>query len=738
MNTYGWVLLGQTLLALLGLGLCGGWVVRPFRRPERPYLWLTAPLAGLFALGGALALLYYGARLPFQWCLGLSLALNAAATVACLVRGRPALPSLGNRTLATVLVLGAAYWATVSCNKTAIDAREPTIAALEGSDMFGYALTADWLRAHDASRPPRMDEPFEVLMHVNLFLDGGRPLSFLLTAAAGEVRSTSSLFSYDWAAGVILAAAMLGFGGAFAPNSLALVLLVAGGGTSNWLANSRTGYMAKSIAYPGAVLLAGLFLTTAKDFTWRRFATLAALGFGVAFSLAPVFLAAALGMVAGCYLASLAAVFVLNRWRDPATSLRAGLGMPGLAAVLASAGAVVPAFVFYYAPRHGIGVPGVPPQWSLVIPVSLDLEPPAIPLLKPQTEKRLLYACVALLLVSTVAALRSRQPAALALVGCAAIIPVSWLLRTPLLHTFHGVIYPLTLAGAGLLLAVPPALSWRYARFGLAAVLAVGMVGARVPQIRATADRYVYSVQPYRTVVRQSDAEAIRAVAGTDAIDVPLGFYGDNHVVLSELLARGTTIRLRPPAWDRSLRNWARVAGCPEPDLVAPKSRFTLMEKNAYAPPGSERWVGSRLKLVEDRDAVTVLGVADTQEMSWDTQWRPGVWIGNTPTTFLIHNGTGTPQSIRLCGITSPGPARPDRDRTLVWRLGGQGGKLTALVESKAAISLRLAPGLNKVELSVEEPADPPPKPLHPVLLLNFRDWSLEPPDPAAPRSAGW
>jgi hypothetical protein len=253
----------------------------------------------------------------------------------------------------------------------------------------------------------------------------------------------------------------------------------------------------------------------------------------------------------------------------------------------------------------------------------------------------------------------------------------------------------------------------------------------RVPQARATAERYVYSAQPHRTVVRQSDAEAIRAVTGTEAIDVVLGHFGDNHVVLSELAARGVPVRFRPPSWERSLKNWAGVVGCPEPDLLLPKARFSLVERNAYAPPGTERWVGARLKLIEDRAAVTVLGVAGAQEMTWDPEWRPGVWVGNAPTTFLIHNGTGRPQAVRLCGLTSAGPAHPDRDRrTLAYRLGDQTGRLSLPAENTAAIPLRLAPGLNKVELHVEEAADPPPKPGQPVALLNFRSWRIEPAGP--------
>ena len=46
MSDHGWLVAGQTLLAMLLLGLAGGWLLWPFRH-GRPHVWLAAPLAGL-------------------------------------------------------------------------------------------------------------------------------------------------------------------------------------------------------------------------------------------------------------------------------------------------------------------------------------------------------------------------------------------------------------------------------------------------------------------------------------------------------------------------------------------------------------------------------------------------------------------------------------------------------------------------------------------------------------------
>ncbi|MDY3551789.1 hypothetical protein R5W24_000868 [Gemmata sp. JC717] len=736
MNTYGWLLLGQTLLALAALGAAGGWALWPFRHAGRPYLWLAAPLAGAFTLGVALEALYFGAGLPFVWCLVLGFGGNAAGTAVCLLRGAPARPPLGRTGLALAVALGAAYWGTVSCNKSSIDAREPTVTSMDGGDTFGYAIIGDWVRSHPASQPPRADVPFEVLPYVNLHVDSARRVTHLLSAVGGSVRGTTSLFSYDWTAGVLFAAGMLALGGAFAAHPAALVLLVAGGAVSNWFALARTGYFGRLITYPGAIALAGLLLLAVERPTRAKLAALAVLGYGVSFTLAPVLLSVVLGMAVGSYLCALALVYPLNRFRDRATSFKRTVLKPAATAVGLYLVTAAPSFALYYADKPAVSVPGAPAVWSVVIPVALDLEPPAMPLLKPETERKLLCGCAALFLVLTGIALRHRQPAAVALLCCALVVPVSWALNQNLLYTFQGIVYPLTLAGVALLAAPLAAARWGGARVAVLAVLLLATAGLRVPQARATADRYLLSKQPHRTVMRQSEARAMRETAGADAIDVALGYYGDNHVVLAEMVAQGVPVRLRSPGWERSLKNWAAVVGCPAPDLLVPKSRFALVERNAYAPPGTERWVGKRLKLIEDRDAVTVMGVADAQEMLWDLEWRPGVWIGNTPTTFLIHNGTGEERAVVLHGTTSAGPSHPDRDRrTLRYKLGTQTGDLSVPTENKAAIPLKLQPGLNRVELSVVEAATPTPPAGAPVALLAFCNWRLEP--PALPSGAG-
>ena len=792
MNGYGFYLFTQTLLALIALGLAGNWVIRPFRREDRPYLWLASPLAGLFTLGGALVVLYYGAGLSFSWCLPLAWGVNVATTAACLSRGRccsPGFPVVLLRSVsypkarrdlgygiteagrpgsrpanrlsrwpsrdvfpALAVALAASAWASGISNRTAIENREPTIASMDGSDMYGYAISAEWLLQHTAEQLPRGDNPLELTSYLHFTMDGGRPVSFFLVAAAADMRGTTSLFSYDWASGVTLAAALMAYAGLFASNTLLLIMLALGAGVSNWLAMSRTGYMAKCIAYPGFILLIALVLTAirqsggtrlgnaarpyppdSRNTLVKRLIVLALVGPAVGYSLAPIASAAIVGMVVGSYVIAVLLVYAIDRWRGGGGEMRTTVLRPARIAILASFIAVGPAFLVHYPAHTKWSISATRPHSGLkmpvIVPVALDLEPPGLPLVRPQTAKRLLVVCCVLLLVLPFAALWRRQPDALALAGVGAVIPIAWLSGAVSLYFFQGLIYPLTLAGAAILAGLPAATSYGSVRVrALLALLLVAMIVVRIPQSLKSSSRYVFEAEPYRVVIRQSELEGLRqAIGAGDAVDLDLGYYADNHPVLSELIFHGVSVQFRSTTWERMLKNKAAHTNCPVPNLDLPKARYTLRPRNAYAPPGTERYLGSRLKLCEDRDVVVDLGVHDFQDLLWDQSWRPGVWIGNTPTTFLFHNGTGRPQDVLFLADTLAGPANPKPARTLITQLGDRVTRLELPGENRAVLPLHLAPGFNQVALAIEEPADPPADPKQAVLLLLFRNWRLEP-----------
>jgi hypothetical protein len=69
--------------------------------------------------------------------------------------------------------------------------------------------------------------------------------------------------------------------------------------------------------------------------------------------------------------------------------------------------------------------------------------------------------------------------------------------------------------------------------------------------------------------------------SGAADVDVALAHYANNHMAASELSVRGVAVRYRPPGWERV---GVYSAYCEPLDPLAPKSRYTLVEKTAWAP----------------------------------------------------------------------------------------------------------------------------------------------------------
>lgn len=296
MVLYGLGLWGQTLLALGALGLAGGWALWPLRRGDRPYLWLAAPLAGVAVLALALCLLHFGCRLALPWCLAVAGPLLAAPTLALLVRAGRAGCRVRGWPWAAAAVLGVSALFTLASNVTAIRRCEATVCLRDGTDAVGYALFADWFLRHPGERPAYSpDLPNQAFIHADY--DDTRPGAFLLAAAAGWVRGTTPLFSYDWANGVALACGALGLAGAFASGRRGLLLLLAAAALSAWFPGSRSGYFGKTLAYPGCLLLAFAFWEAYRRPGALRLLAAGVLGAAVGVCLHPMVPQAVLGLV---------------------------------------------------------------------------------------------------------------------------------------------------------------------------------------------------------------------------------------------------------------------------------------------------------------------------------------------------------------------------------------------------------------------------------------------------------
>jgi len=722
MNTYGWMLLGQTLLALIALGVCGGWVLWPFRRDERPYLWLAAPLAGLLSLGGVLAALYMVAGWPFARCLWVGFALNALATTVCVCRGKLTLPSRGQITTGIVVALAAITWADIVCNRSAIKRREPTLAHVHNNDMFNYAIIGNWIRTHRTTDPTCPDQQLDFLPRWHLLVEGSRPVAEVLIAGAAETRGTSALFSFDWFTGVVLSAAVIGFGGLFSSNPILLALLVAGAGISSWTTECRSAFMGKSIAYPGVMLLAAMVLDVMARGGWRRTAIVIALGAALGFALNPVFPPPVLGLVLGGYAALTVAGYLVEHWRSAhPVWLWSNAIRPAMAAILLWAAVTLPAFGVhrYFYIFHS--PPEPPRKWSVVIPVSLDLDVPTISTVPAGTRNWTLWCAGGLTAIAMVLAARRGNRYALALLGTVLVIPAAVLAGEYRLHAFQGVLYPLSLAGVALL--VGPGTSTR--RVAAVAILAACMVGLRVPQHRAAGMWYFYPKTLKPVVLRQSEAEAIRAIVGDDTVDIALTQYPDNHFAMSELIPHGTRVQLQGLAWQRTLGAYGSHYA--PHDLMAPKARYSLIDNWQWAPPHSERWVGSRWKLIEDAQTVTMLSIDRPADVIPAKIPHWGTWLDSTPTTLLLHNGTRSLAEMQLRALFVLQHDSKDRTPTLHYRHDADSGSLAVTgTEMTAVFPLHLKPGLNRVQLWVAEADGKLSSVGKSVPRTGFCEWRIE------------
>src|SRR5262245_29528738 len=135
MSAYGWVITAQTVLALLVLGLAGGWLLWPFRE-GRPYLWLTSPVAGLAVVGLVLTLSTYCLGVPVGWGLAVTVPVLTLPTLTLLVRGgwRRLVPGLTEVVVLTVAVTAG----IVGCTRADFETAEPTLTCGLGSDQWGY------------------------------------------------------------------------------------------------------------------------------------------------------------------------------------------------------------------------------------------------------------------------------------------------------------------------------------------------------------------------------------------------------------------------------------------------------------------------------------------------------------------------------------------------------------------------------------------------------------------------
>jgi hypothetical protein len=799
MVLYGLGLWGQTLLAVAALGLVGGWALWPFRRDDRPFLWLAAPLAGLAVLALALCPLYFACRLPLPWCLAVAGPSLAAATCFLLLRRGRAGVKGWPWAAAAALAVSAMF--TLGSNATAVRLGEPTVCLREGTDTIGYSLFADWFLQHPGEKPGYGPElPNQAFIHADW--DDTRPGAFLLAAAAAWARGTTALFSYDWANGVALACGAMGLAGLFASGRLSLPLLLAAAVLSQWFPASRCGYFGKTLAYPGCLLLGYLFWEACRRPGAARLLTAGVVGAGVCLSLHPMVPQAVLGLLlAGLGLALVvhpllgpaapggpprrldfrlllavglltaavgltlpptpirlvalllgwpaipypapfpfrvaglsavllivaAAALGLRRLRPPA---EAGNGRQGQYARLTRAAGVYllmvgPAalYIFWLTPHSASPTPPLP--WPRLAAIALDLDGAVVPLVRPALLPWLMGGALGLTAIAFLLALRARDAEAGSYLLGVALLPAAWLLGKTQLYEFHGLLFPLTAAGAVLLAQRLWAASrpWGYAALALAAAL----VGVRAPQAWHNWPRYTRAMAGSPSCFPRSEIDALAALVAGKKVDVAVSHVHAALVLMVELTARGTPPRYREPAWTMTLAFTRWKA----PELEA--GDFVIADAAGWASPEALCLRDRHFTVSRTDRGLSILALATPHDrMAFDALGHPGFWQGGQPITVELWNGTGQARAVSLLAECQPGPSRPDMGkRTVRYALGDCRGAraVGGAAGWSLALPLELPPGRSRLSLAVEEPATASLGPNDPRdLLLLLTDFRLGPP----------
>jgi hypothetical protein len=774
-------LCAQTALALLALGLAGGGLINWLHRPHRRWLWLASPLAGLMAMAAFLPLVHHGFGLPIPWAT-LAVWVPLCLLTVWSLRESPPRFRVRLQWLAAPVILGVVAWAVYACNKPAVRSDEPAMVPMDGSDMFGYAAYADWLLGHPGVKPPWDPERPHLAYPNFLWEYETRHSAFLLLGASAWLRGTSSIFSYDWLHGVALAAGVLGLGGLFATRRLGLLLLLAAGALSAWFAISRSGYLGRGLAYPGAILLAHALWACWERPSWKGLTALGIVGAGISLSLHPgvtqvvagllvvgalpaallcrrplvalgdaeparvptrsgvvTFLVALTLTIASVGLTfvpsgwvnlaglALGAALVGLRYSQPRRAREAALfGLSGrclaagLLAYLVACGPVVVFTRFTVPEANGYACTIVPWDWAL--PLCLDLESANLRLLAPDLVMRLVIGCAVLSSLLLLVAWRARSAEALALSALGWVVIGGCYFGQNRIYVFAGLLFPLTACGA--------VLSWQRLGRSLPVVfrlvpllLVIAFVGLRTPQHLAHWDRYARYEKRQLVPYTRSEMEALARHVGTRRLDVVTTQPNDDFMMLVELGREGCQLQMRRPTWQQML-SWCQRWGWTAPPDCPVRGDFTLSDSPALVAGQPLLLQTAHYALAADRDAVSVLGYDVPHGLGRDDQGLV-VWLGRRAARIEVCNGSGEGREVILSATCSPGPMVADQTRrSVLVRMAGESRRVELTGRESPwvlRVPLRVPPGKHVLELVCDDVPDVKPgtDPRDLILLLR-------------------
>jgi hypothetical protein len=380
--------------------------------------------------------------------------------------------------------------------------------------------------------------------------------SFYFVAVIASLQRGPSLFAFDTACAVVWAAAILGVASVFAENLLVLLFLMIGLAVSSWLDYDRSGFIAKGLAYPTALAVAGLFC--GSRLTTSSLCALGWITLGAASMHPGVTTALIVATIGGAYLV----IHSLAK-RSLQLDLAMPLGMLVSIAIAATGLLSSQSWRFVY-PDWGV-------KWPYVIPRVLDLENQGAVLSGLGPDQLLVVMIISLCLWFglSLIAIRADERAAALLVGPAALLAALWWTGAEA-ATFQliGTFYPITVCGAALLL-IPTrraSLTTTVIIFALASTYVL----ARAPRFIGAVERYASTLLQDRVYTTEM-LNQIRKFAGNSPILIDTSHR--QMAMLFRGFARELPIQWSEQAWHASDldRLWR-----PETPVYSEAAQFVL------------------------------------------------------------------------------------------------------------------------------------------------------------------
>jgi hypothetical protein len=551
--------------ALLLLFLAGYLLVAPFNC-DHPFAPLCAPMCGLLIAPLAVTFLVSaGVSVRLATIVGVS-ALCTVGLISIFIWPLTLRNVVFN--IGAIAVTGA----LVTMMATAPTARlgSPALLFMEGSDHAGYAHVADWILSHGFDQPVLSPErPYESWPHYMMNYDP-RLSSYMILAMIASARNLPSLFAYDTALAIALAAGLLASAGAFAKSKTTSIfilssIMLAG----SWFSLGNQGYFGKVLAYPAILLIAGLFLGSE-----RTFLTMGSLALMTA-SAAVCHSGVALALQLFCLLGiGCVALWFMNG--NTANLLRSDL----LAAAILVGIAVLATGFFAYPRPAPTATVTAPFQVLLTASLGIDLQHAGLQFISDKWQK----LCLAVVLISQMAlvliAWSWRSPTGLALLTAPLLIIAGFYsAKFPWgILEVEGIPFACSICAAAVLLDRAPKMLRP-----LVVMLALAIVSARMPRALAVYDRYLINA-PTRFQYSLGEFDDISAVIGKGIVQLDISDVNPLLPAFLELERRSVTLQFSPKTWQRLLayRHWPTPTYHEPPQFI-----LTSIYSPETAPPAS-------------------------------------------------------------------------------------------------------------------------------------------------------